>query len=199
MSGPSSTSPLLGGVDPDAAAIALMAEGQSAGLSQLMDRHLTRIKSLAWHMLGDDMRAEDVAQEVMLKSWIQARSWTPGKAKFSTWMHRVATNICLDHLRKKREVLSDALPEVADSRPSAETEMAAEQSSNAVKAALMSLPDRQRAALTLCHYQNLTQSDAADILEISVSAYESLLARARRALAKDLQPQKKSLMEGFGG
>ena len=198
MSGPSPSAPPQGDVDPDAALITAMADGDSDALAALMDRHLTRIKSLAWHMLGDDMAAEDVTQEVMLKSWIQARSWTPGNAKFSTWMHRVATNKCLDHLRKKREVLSDALPEVEDTRRSADSEMAAQQSSNAVNAALMLLPDRQRAALTLCHYQHLSQTDAADILNISVSAYESLLARARRALAKDLQPQKKALLDGFG-
>ena len=74
-----------GGVsDPDAALIIAMAAGDSGALSDLMDRHLKTIKSLAWHMLGDDMAAEDVAQEVLLKSWIMARTWEPGRAKLKS-------------------------------------------------------------------------------------------------------------------
>ena len=186
-------------VDPDAALISAMSQGDSEALAALMELHLSSIKSLPWHMLGDDMAAEDVAQEVFLKSWIMARTWQPGRAKFMTWMRRVATNKCLDRLRKKREILSDSPPEIIDSALRADEGLAAQQSASAVNAALDTLPDRQRAAITLCHYQYLSQSEAADVLDISLSAYESLLARARRALATHLQPQKTLLIDGFGG
>jgi len=183
--------------DPDAQLILAMASGDSAALSAMMDLHLTSIKSLAWHMLGDDAAAEDVAQEVFLKGWLQARKWEPGRAKFITWMKRVATNACLDRLRKKKEVLSDTLPERVDGAVSADAAMIETDTSHAVQAAISTLPERQRAALTLCHFQDMSQTEAADILEISVSAYESLLARARRSLRAVLEGDKDTLLTGF--
>lgn len=183
--------------DPDADLILAMAAGDSAALSAMMDLHLTSIKSLAWHMLSDDAAAEDVAQEVFLKGWIQARKWEPGRAKFVTWMKRVATNACLDRLRKKKEILSDTLPERTDNAVSADAAMIERDTSSAVQTAINTLPERQRAALTLCHFQDMSQIEAADILEISVSAYESLLARARRSLRGVLEADKDTLLTGF--
>ncbi len=183
--------------DPDAELIRAMAAGDSAALSAMMDLHLTSIKSLAWHMLGDDAAAEDVAQEVFLKSWLQARKWQPGRAKFVTWMKRVATNACLDRLRKKKEVLGDSLPERTDGAISADKAMIERDTAKAVQSAIGTLPERQRAALTLCHFQDMSQTEAADILEISVAAYESLLARARRSLRGVLEADKNTLLTGF--
>lgn len=184
-------------IDPDADLIRAMAQGDSSALSSMMDLHLKSIKSLAWHMLGDDAAAEDVAQEVFLKGWLQARKWEPGRAKFVTWMKRVATNTCLDRLRKKKEVLSDTLPERVDGAISADAALVETQTSGAVQNAIARLPERQRAALTLCHFDDMSQVEAADILEISVAAYESLLARARRSLRGALEPDKDTLLAGF--
>ncbi len=175
-----------------------MAAGDARGLSGLMDANLKRVTALAYHMLGDQMAAEDVAQDVFLKAWLKSSEWEFGNAMFLTWMRRVATNTCLDRLRKHREILSDTLPEPVDNAASAETQMATEQTSATIGAALASLPDRQRAALTLSHYDYVSQSEGAKILEITEVAYESLLARARRALRDILLPQKDSLMEGLG-
>lgn len=185
-------------MDPDKGFVLAMAAGDPRGLSGLMDTHLSRITALAYHMLGDQMAAEDIAQEVFLKAWLKAKDWEFGNAKFITWMRRVATNQCLDKLRKRREVLSDTLPEQADNAASAESAMATGETKAAVSTALAELPDRQRAALTLSHFDHVSQSEGASILEISEAAYESLLARARRALRDILLPQKESLMEGLG-
>ena len=191
-------SPAEGVVDPDADILTAMAQGDSAALAELMSRHLNSIKALAWHMLGDELSAEDVAQEVFLKSWVHAEKWEPGRAKFITWMRRVATNMCLDRLRKKREVLSDTLPEMVDETQLADAGMIENELSVHVRKAVLNLPDRQRAAITLCHYQNLSQKEAARILEISVDAYESLLARGRRGLRKALENDKQALLSGYG-
>ena len=175
-----------------------MAAGDPRGLSGLMDSHLKRITALAYHMLRDQMAAEDIAQEVFLKAWLKAGDWEFGNAKFITWMRRVATNLCLDKLRKHREVLTDNLPEQMDKAASAETAMTVSETDEAVSSAIKTLPDRQRAALTLSHFDYVNQSEGAKILEISEAAYESLLARARRTLRGALLPQKESLMEGLG-
>lgn len=177
-------------VDPDADLLAGLASASDAerarALNGLMERHLKSVKSLAWHMMGDEMIAEDVAQEAFLKAWTHGQNWEPGRAKFSTWLYRVAKNNCYDRLRKKREVLSDALPEMVDSAPGAREMMISDEThgaqKHAVRDALARLPERQIAAITLCHFENKSQIEAAEILEIGVRAYESLLARARRNL-----------------
>ena len=192
--------------DPDADILVALAQGtqneKSQALATLMNRHLGSIKSLAWHMMGDEMTAEDIAQETFLKAWNQAERWEPGRAKFSTWLHRVAKNACLDRLRKKREIYSDTVPELKDESLNAAQIMMSEETEQTQKEyvtmALQKLPERQLAAITLCHYENKSQNEAADILEIGVRAYESLLARARRNLRDELSAYKTELIGQMG-
>jgi RNA polymerase sigma factor (sigma-70 family) len=138
------------------------------------------------------MAAEDVAQEAMLRVWKQAPGWQPGQARFDTWLHRVATNLCYDRLRKKREVLTDVLPERADAQPLADQRMTQTEDARRVRTAIEALPDRQRQAIVLCHFQELSNIEAAGIMDVSVEALESLLARGRRGLKAalaDLSPK----------
>jgi len=187
-------------IDPDADIVLRLANGQASALGELMDRHLAAIKSSARYMLGDEMMAEDIAQDVFLRAWKQAPNWQPGRAKFSTWMHRVAKNLCYDRLRKKTETYPETVPEMVDAEPIASQMIENTQEHRAQKSkiehAMAQLPDRQRMAITLCHYRELSQIEAADIMEIGVRAYESLLARGRKNLRGQLERHKKELLEG---
>ena len=191
--------PDLRKVDPDADILSDLARGQSSALAILMDRHLAAIKATAHYMLGDEMMAEDIAQEVFLRAWKQVPNWQPGTAKFSTWLHRVTRNLCYDRLRKKKEVYPETVPDMVDDSPEALQVLQDRQNHSAQKStielALARLPERQRMAITLCHYQELSQSEAADIMEVGVRAYESLLARARKNLKEQLQSHKSELLE----
>lgn len=173
--------------DPDAGLVALTGQGDAEAASRLVARHLPRMTALARRMLGDSAEAEDVAQDVFLKVWTQAKRWKPGAAKFETWLHRVAINACYDRLRKKKGVPLDDADERPDPGPDPEQALGQVQLSKAVDAALQTLPERQRAAITLCHYQGLGNIEAAAALDISVEALESLLSRGRRALKEKLR------------
>ncbi|GAB4529699.1 MAG: RNA polymerase sigma factor [Parvularculaceae bacterium] len=151
-----------------------------------MDRHLTRILRLAHRMLGDAAEAEDVAQDVFFRVWRHAAKWKPGQAKFETWMHRVAINLCLDRLRRRRETVTDSPPDVADPGARPDGALLEAQTSRAIEEALARLPARQRAAIVLCHYQELSNIEAAEAMSISVEAVESLLSRGRRKLRDEL-------------
>src|SRR5690606_21973682 len=149
---------------------------------------LGRILALAFRMLGSRAEAEEVAQEVFLRVWQQAGAWraTDG-ARLSTWLHRVAVNLCLDRLRRRRETGLEAAAEVAAADPHPGANLQRRAVADRVAAALASLPDRQRTAIVLCHYQELGNIEAAAVMEIGVEALESLLARGRRGLRERLR------------
>ena len=164
-----------------------LAAGDRSAAEALVRLALPRISRLAQRMLGDAHEAEDVCQEVFMRAFRQAPQWIPGKARFSTWMHRVALNLCYDRLRRRRETPdAEAGLTLADPAPGAGEAWLARQRAQHVRAALDRLPPRQRAAITLCHFEEMPQAEAAAALGVSVDAMESLLARARRALKADL-------------
>lgn len=169
--------------DIDARLLARAAGGDAAAMQALTDRHVARTLALAFRMLKDEAEAEDVAQETMLRVWRIAPKWEAGTAKFSTWMHRVTLNLCYDRLRKRRRnaPLEDAA-EPADPTPSVQSQMEAVDAAAALKAAIDALPERQRAAIHLRHFEERSNPEIAAALDVSVEAVESLLARGRRAL-----------------
>lgn len=178
--------------DPDEDLVKRVGAGDPAAVQAMVARKLPRMLSLAQRMLGDAAEAEDVAQEAMLRAWKQAPRWTPGQARFDTWLHRVALNLCYDRLRRRREIATDVIPDHIDDGPAPDRGLLAAETGAQVQAALSRLPPRQREAIVLCHYQELGNIEAADLMEISVEALESLLSRGRRALRAalaDLAPQ----------
>lgn len=153
------------------------------------------IYAASYRMLGSKAAAEDAVQETFLRLWRNAAKWKPQGAKFETWLYRVAMNYCLDQLRKtKREAPEDAAPERADNAERQDQAIFAAERRFAIDEALERLPERQKLAITLCHYQELSNIEAAEIMNVSVDALESLLARGRRALRTSLAPMQEHLM-----
>ncbi len=174
--------------DPDAGLVEATGRGDRQAAARLVARHLPRMTALARRMLGNEAEADDVAQDVFLKVWTHARRWQPGAAKFETWLHRVAINACYDRLRKKKPQPLDDAGDPPDPSPDAESLLQRTETARAVEAAIAALPERQRAAITLCHYQGLGNIEAAQVMDVSVEALESLLSRGRRTLKDRLRP-----------
>lgn len=172
----------MAAVDPDEELLMRVADGDPTASRALVGRKLPRILGLAQRMLADPAEAEDVAQEAFLRVWRQAPRWRPGQAKFDTWLHRVTLNLCYDRLRRRREIATDAPPDVPDEAPAPDRGLEAQDTGRRVSAALTKLPDRQREAVVLCHYQELGNIEAAAVMGVTVEALESLLSRGRRAL-----------------
>lgn len=168
--------------------MALFAQGDQTAARLLTSRHASRVLRLARRMLNDEAEAEDVAQEAMLRLWRLAPEWRPGETKVSTWLHRVATNLCYDRLRRRRDQPLDdeAAAEIPDPDLSAFERIDQEERAAMTRAAIGELPERQRAALTLRHFAEASNEEAAAALGVSVEAVESLLARARRGLKASL-------------
>lgn len=177
----------------DDALLVLYANGDPAAAAELTARIAPRLLSFCTRMLRDVAEAEDVVQEAMLRLWKMAPDWVPGAAKPSTWVFRVASNLCTDRLRKARGVGLDQIAEPADDAPGAEARMMQTERMNALDQALAILPERQRQAVVLRHIEGQSNPEIAQILEISVEAVESLTARGKRALAAELAGRKEEL------
>ena len=174
-------------VDPDAELVARVGRGERAAAQILMNRHLPKMLALARRMLSDAVEAEDVVQDAFMRLWTHAARWQPGRAKFETWLYRVTLNKCYDRLRRRPTTRLEAAANVADPAPGPEVSLQNAALSQQIEAALSGLPERQRAAIHLCHYQGCGNIEAAEILGVSVEALESLLARGRRALRTRLE------------
>lgn len=177
----------------DDALMVLYANGDQEAARALTYRHAPRVMALSRRLLRDQAEAEDVAQEAMLRLWKIAPEWRQGEAKVSTWLYRVASNLCTDRLRKKKGTNLDDIPEPADDTPSVETQMTTNDRATALQEALNQLPERQKLAVTLRHIHELSNPEISAIMDISVEAVESLIARGKRALAGLLLGQKEKL------
>lgn len=151
----------------------------------LVNRHMPVVWRVAFRMLRDREEAEDVTQETFLRAWKMLPDWED-RAKFSTWACTVAINLCRDRLKKKKPVLMDELPEQADAALHPEQALSQKQASDRINTLVDALPDRQKAALSLCAFEGLGNIEAAEAMGVSIEALESLLARARRKLRLEL-------------
>jgi RNA polymerase sigma-70 factor (ECF subfamily) len=168
----------------DAAAMSAIAAGDEAAFARLVrDLAPVLLRFARATLAASPGEAEEVVQESLVRLWRQAPSWRPD-AQVSTWLHRVAYRLCIDRLRSRRpSVEIDAVEdEIVDPAPLPGARLARLEDVRAVQAAVDSLPERQRTAIVLCHYQGLSQSEASAIMGIGEEAYESLLARGRRRL-----------------
>ena len=181
----------------DDALLQLYANGDQVAARQLTLRLAPRAYKQAYRMLGVQADAEDVAQEAMMRVWKIAPEWRSGEAKVTTWLYRVVANLCLDRLRKVQSTSLDAIDEPIDPSPSAADDMQSNARLDALQAALIALPERQRQALVLRHIEELANPEIADVMEISVEAVESLTSRGKRALTQILKGRKAAL--GFEG
>ncbi len=171
--------------DEDDALMARVAEGDQRAFARLVARHSPRAQALAHRFTGAAGEAEDIVQEAFWRVWRSAGRWTPGGARFSTWLHRIVVNLCVDHDRRRRIrrllPFADAFDPPSDDVGPERTivgrgEMAA------LRLDIGQLPARQRAALLLSADGERSNAEIATVLQTTEKAVESMLVRARRTL-----------------
>lgn len=165
-----------------------IAGGDRQAFNVLVRRHLSKMVMLAQRVVFDTEQAREIAQEAFLRVWLNAAKWDPdGSAMFSTWLRRVVINLSISQRRRRREQISiDAIADLPDLQPDGFDRMASTHQKRAVKQAMEKLPERQRAALALFYFDDISQIEAAQAMQLSPKAFDSLLLRARRNVKKFL-------------
>ncbi len=177
--------------------------GDAQAYESAVKKHLKSISHYAFRMLGNTKDTEDITQETFLRLWTHADSWRGEKSSVSTWLHRIAHNLCIDYLRKDKSALTSEYMDELDMDDRAmdrtiDSPMEVPENADklaALKQALEMLPERQRSALLLNHYHGFSNREIAEIMDISVDALESILARARRGLKSLLLAKPSSSTE----
>jgi len=167
----------------DAALVARIATGDRAAYRELVGRLAPGIQRYAERLVRDPAEAEDVTQETFLRLWLRARDYDP-VARVTTWIFRIAHNLCVDRLRARGrvELLEEPEAEPAPDSSGPPLLLESKQRVEALSAGLDALPPRQASALSLVHLHGLSGAEAAEILAVSEEALESLLSRGRRGL-----------------
>jgi len=167
--------------------MARIADADATAFEVLVARHGERAFGLAFRITRNAADADEVVQEAMLRVWTNAPRWRP-QAAFRTWLYRVLVNLCLDRRRHAPFASLDAAGDPPDDAPDAAARLEVDETARQVMAGLDALPERQRVALVLTYYEELSNADAAAIMATSVSGIEALLVRAKRALRQSLRP-----------
>ena len=184
--------------DADASLMLAFVAGREDAFVELYRRHRDRIVTFTSRMLGDQARAEEAAQEVFLKLY-RARATYQAKSRFSTFLYRIATNHCLNlrALADQRLVDTSAEQDLLVSEDLDQHQgLAHKRLRLSLNRALGRLPERQRAALLLVHYEGLSYREAAESIDVSEPAVKSLIHRARAALMLELGSELEAVKEG---
>lgn len=194
-------------LDPDAELMLRFKAGDLQAFEQLFTRHMRPIVNFAYKFVRNRDMAEELAQEIFLRVHDAAESYR-AEAKFTTWLYRIATNICLNEVRKPNfkaihESLGASPVENSNEKPLDPEDSATagplrllEQRTvaDALKQALEQLPEKQRLAFILNKYQDLSYAEVASVLRISEKAVKSLIHRAKEAMAARLRPRMPELL-----
>lgn len=189
-------------LDPDVRLMLQVRDDDAAAFEELVLRYQNRVVGIMTHLTRKREQAEDLAQEVFLRVYRARKRYTPD-AKFSTWLFTIANNIALNAKRSsaRRREINIGSNAGDDDGPPALDQMALEASglmptrqldkaerAEMVRLAIEALPERQRVALLLSKFENMSYIEIAATMEMTVQATKSLLSRARENLRVILEP-----------
>lgn len=174
-------------LETDENLIVRVAQGDIRAFEMLVNRYQKQALRAAQRFVFDRQEAEDLAQEAFLIVFRKAHKYEP-KASFKTWFFTILLNLCRNSTKKKKPIYMDLQASEAEIPGSSDPSRYFDkrQLQFVLAKAIHKLPENQRAAFILCHYENFSYAEAARSIGVSVKAVESLLVRAKRTLRTEL-------------
>ena len=187
--------------DSDAYLVARALDGELSSFEKLVSRYQNKILGYSARMLNDHEEAEDVAQEVFIKAYRSLDSFR-GDSSFSTWIYRIATNLCIDRMRSKKRRPQQAYSldepidkeedkggrEIADYSGEPGRAIEREELRRRVREVMAEMPEKMRTILVMCDMQGMAYEDIAKVLDCPIGTVKSRLFHARADLGRRLRP-----------
>jgi RNA polymerase sigma-70 factor (ECF subfamily) len=172
--------------------------GDDAAFSELMKRHYKGVLNYTYRFTNNRENSEDLAQEVFLRVYRSVKRYRP-EAKFSTWLYKIATNVCITAVKARGREQNVSLDEIQENagdvrdRNSADVDKLTfrREIGSAIFEALKSLPKRERIAIILCKYEGLPYEEVAEVIGCTVGAVKAYVHRGRMKLIEKLKPYLK--------
>lgn len=188
-------------LDQETAWMLRVVDGDDHAFQLIMERFQRPILSYIYRWVRDPAEAEELAQEVFLRVYRAKNTYQPGW-RFSSWLYTIATNICLQEMRRRRRRFlpwlgkstsggdgEDSVPvDVPDQRESVLVQLQAEERESALFSAISGLPKKEKTALLLRKYQELSYKEIAEIMNCGEGAVKTLIHRGKLRLRERLRP-----------
>lgn len=172
-------------------------KGDQNAFGEIVELYKDKVFQLCFRMLGNRHEAEDLAQEAFVRAFVNIHSFKINM-KFSTWLYRIATNLCIDRLRKKKpdyhldaEVAGteglNMYSQIASDTLKPEEEVASLELQESIQAEITKLPEKYRSVIVLKYIEELSLKEISDILDLPVGTVKTRIHRGREALRKQLR------------
>nr|WP_275984042.1 RNA polymerase sigma factor SigW [Paenibacillus hamazuiensis] len=175
----------------------LARNGDRGAFAQLVDLYQDKIYHLAYRMMGNAQEAEDVVQETFLRVYSNLERYDETQ-KFSTWIYRIATNLCIDRLRKRRTTYSlDAeMPEgegsdwyslMPSNEDTPEKQVIVSETQQQIRESIDTLPEKYKSIVILRYLQDMSLQEISEVLTMPITTIKTRLHRGREFLRKKLE------------
>ncbi|MEC1522288.1 RNA polymerase sigma factor SigW [Neobacillus niacini] len=172
-------------------------KGDQDAFAEIVEIYSNSIYQLGYRMLGNRHEAEDIAQEAFIRAYVNIKSFNQD-LKFSTWLFRIATNLCIDRMRKKKpdyyldaEVSgTDGLTmysQLASNSPLPENELESLELQESVQKEILKLPEKYRSVIVLKYIEELSLNEISEILDLPLGTVKTRIHRGREALRQQLR------------
>ncbi|MCL6573561.1 MAG: RNA polymerase sigma factor SigW [Bacillus sp. (in: Bacteria)] len=172
-------------------------KGDQDAFGEIVEIYKNSVYQLCFRMVGNRHEAEDMAQEAFIRAYVNINSFNQD-LKFSTWLFRIATNLCIDRLRKKKpDYFLDAevagtegltmYSQVPSKKPLPEAELESLELQETVQKEILKLPEKYRSAIVLKYMEELSLNEISEILDLPLGTVKTRIHRGREALRKQLR------------
>ncbi|WP_071458841.1 RNA polymerase sigma factor SigW [Bacillus massilinigeriensis] len=174
-----------------------MIKGDQNAYEEIVELYRDKVFQLCYRMLGDRYEAEDIAQEAFIRAYINIKSFNQN-LKFSSWIYRIATNLCIDRIRKKKPdyYLDAEVPgteglnmysQVSADTARPEVELESLELRDEVQKQIAMLPEKYRSAIVLKYIEELSLNEISEILDLPLGTVKTRIHRGREALRQQLK------------
>ncbi|WP_409252565.1 RNA polymerase sigma factor SigW [Bacillus sp. SCS-153A] len=171
--------------------------GDQDAFAEVVELYKDKVFQICFRMLGNRHEAEDIAQEAFIRAYVNIHTFNQ-KRKFSTWLYRIATNLCIDRIRKKKpDYYLDAevtgtegltmYSQVAAEGQLPEEEVEGMELQAEIQRQILKLPDKYRSAIVLKYIEELSLLEISEILDLPLGTVKTRIHRGREALRKQLR------------